>query len=48
MLAVPYFEKRLYELPEVEVTPERIIALADEVCVTCVACDSRYRSYVRT
>ena len=31
MLAVPYFEKRLYELPDAEVTPERIIALADEI-----------------
>eukprot|EP00292_Cryptomonas_paramecium_P033769 CAMPEP_0113690894 /NCGR_PEP_ID=MMETSP0038_2-20120614/18078_1 /TAXON_ID=2898 /ORGANISM="Cryptomonas paramecium" /LENGTH=663 /DNA_ID=CAMNT_0000612337 /DNA_START=93 /DNA_END=2080 /DNA_ORIENTATION=- /assembly_acc=CAM_ASM_000170 len=31
MLAVPYFEKALYELPEAEVTAERIQALADEV-----------------
>lgn len=31
MLAVPYFEKALYELPEEEVTPERVLALADEV-----------------
>lgn len=31
MLAVPYFEKRLYELPAAEVTPERIISLAEEV-----------------
>ncbi|KXZ48820.1 hypothetical protein GPECTOR_25g405 [Gonium pectorale] len=31
MIAVPYFEKALYELPEEEVTAERIISLADEV-----------------
>ena len=31
MLSVPYFEKALYELPEDEVTAERIQALADEV-----------------
>jgi len=31
MLAVPYFEKALYELPEDEVTAERIQALAAEV-----------------
>lgn len=31
MLAVPYFEKRLYELPDEEVTAERILCLADEV-----------------
>jgi len=31
MLSVPYFEKALYELPESEVTSQRIIALADEV-----------------
>ena len=31
MLAVPYFEKRLYELPDAEVTAERILSLADEV-----------------
>jgi Zn-dependent oligopeptidase len=30
MLAVPYFEKRLYELADDEVTPERIIRLAEE------------------
>lgn len=30
MLSVPYFEKALYELPEEEVTPERILELADE------------------
>ena len=29
MLAVPFFEKALYELPEEQVTPEAIIALAD-------------------
>mmetsp|Transcript_23191 Transcript_23191/g.45019 ORF Transcript_23191/g.45019 Transcript_23191/m.45019 type:complete len:630 (-) Transcript_23191:185-2074(-) len=31
MLAVPYFEKALYELPESEVTKERILSLADEI-----------------
>ena len=31
MLAVPYFEKALYELPDEEVTAERIQALAQEV-----------------
>lgn len=31
MLAVPYFEKRLYELPDEEVTAERILSLADEI-----------------
>jgi len=31
MLSVPYFEKALYELPENEVTPERIASLADEI-----------------
>jgi oligoendopeptidase F len=31
MIAVPYFEKALYELPEAEVTAERITALADEI-----------------
>mmetsp|Transcript_33260 Transcript_33260/g.77817 ORF Transcript_33260/g.77817 Transcript_33260/m.77817 type:complete len:359 (+) Transcript_33260:1088-2164(+) len=31
MLAVPYFEKALYELPEAEVTAERILKLADEI-----------------
>ena len=31
MLAVPYFEKRLYELPDDAVTPEGVAALADEV-----------------
>ena len=31
MLAVPYFEKALYELPEAELSAERITALADEV-----------------
>lgn len=30
MLSVPYFEKALYELPEAEVTPARVLALADE------------------
>lgn len=31
MLAVPYFERALYELEEVDVTPERVISLADEI-----------------
>jgi oligoendopeptidase F len=31
MIAVPYFEKALYELPDDEVKPERIQSLADEV-----------------
>ena len=31
MIAVPYFEKALYEMPEDEVTAESIIALADKV-----------------
>jgi oligoendopeptidase F len=31
MLSVPYFEKALYELPESEVTPEKIALLADEI-----------------
>eukprot|EP00814_Leptocylindrus_danicus_P016230 CAMPEP_0116021066 /NCGR_PEP_ID=MMETSP0321-20121206/10165_1 /TAXON_ID=163516 /ORGANISM="Leptocylindrus danicus var. danicus, Strain B650" /LENGTH=633 /DNA_ID=CAMNT_0003491865 /DNA_START=38 /DNA_END=1939 /DNA_ORIENTATION=+ len=31
MLAVSYFEKALYELPDEEVTPERVMQLADEV-----------------
>ncbi|KAL4458233.1 hypothetical protein ABPG75_013098 [Micractinium tetrahymenae] len=31
MLSVPYFEKALYDLPEEEVTGERILALADEI-----------------
>lgn len=31
MLAVPYFEKRLYELAEADVTPARLVALAEEV-----------------
>lgn len=31
MISVPYFEKKLYELPEDQVTPENIISLADEV-----------------
>ncbi|KAG2444565.1 hypothetical protein HXX76_001310 [Chlamydomonas incerta] len=31
MIAVPYFEKALYELPEAELTKERLLALADEV-----------------
>eukprot|EP00930_Biecheleria_cincta_P055071 TRINITY_DN41440_c0_g1_i1.p1 TRINITY_DN41440_c0_g1~~TRINITY_DN41440_c0_g1_i1.p1 ORF type:complete len:635 (-),score=127.93 TRINITY_DN41440_c0_g1_i1:9-1892(-) len=31
MLAVPFFERALYELPEHEVTAERILKLADEV-----------------
>ncbi|KAJ1448448.1 hypothetical protein M885DRAFT_539172 [Pelagophyceae sp. CCMP2097] len=31
MLAVPYFEKALYELADEDVTPERVAALADAV-----------------
>ncbi|CAD7929045.1 unnamed protein product [Amoebophrya sp. A25] len=31
MLAVPFFERALYELPAEEVTPERIRSLADEI-----------------
>jgi oligoendopeptidase F len=31
MLAVSYFEKALYELPDDDVTPERIQSLADEI-----------------
>merc|ERR1719162_16290 len=30
MIAVPYFEKALYELPEADVTPERIQQVATE------------------
>lgn len=31
MLAVPYFEKALYELPEDQLTTDTLLALADEV-----------------
>ena len=31
MLAVPYYEKALYELPEDQVTPDVIIAIADKI-----------------
>ena len=31
MLAVPYFEKALYELAEDDVTPEKVSALADKI-----------------
>lgn len=31
MLVVSYFEKALYELPEAELTAERVVALGDEV-----------------
>jgi hypothetical protein len=31
MLSVPYFEKRLYELPEDQLTPANILKIADEV-----------------
>lgn len=31
MLAVPYFEKKLYELPDDQVTPEVVLKLADDV-----------------
>ena len=30
MLAVPFFEKALYELPEERVSPEEVLALADQ------------------
>lgn len=30
MLAVPFFEKALYELPEDRVTPDEVLALADQ------------------
>lgn len=36
MLAVPYFEKALYELPEDQLTVETLLALADEVEVGMV------------
>jgi hypothetical protein len=29
--AVPVFERRLYEMEEAEVVPEKVLALADEV-----------------
>lgn len=31
MLAVPYFEKALYEMPEDQLTPENVLALADKI-----------------
>lgn len=31
MLAVPFFEKAVYELPEEQVTPDAVTALADSV-----------------
>lgn len=31
MLAVPYFEKVLYEMPEDQLTPEALQALADQI-----------------
>ena len=31
MLAVPFFEKAVYELPEEQVTPEQVTALADSI-----------------
>ncbi|KAK9816558.1 hypothetical protein WJX72_001939 [[Myrmecia] bisecta] len=31
MLSVPYFEKALYELPDDQVTPETVLALADRI-----------------
>jgi hypothetical protein len=31
MLAVSYFEKAMYELPEDQVTAEKLLALADEI-----------------
>jgi len=31
MLAVPYFEKALYEMPEAQLSPQSVAALADEI-----------------
>ncbi|KAJ3193930.1 hypothetical protein HDU67_004949 [Dinochytrium kinnereticum] len=31
MIAVPFFERRLYDLDESELTPERMLAIADEI-----------------
>ena len=31
MIAVPYFEKALYEIPESDLTPENIAAVADDI-----------------
>ena len=31
MLAVPFFEKALYEMPEEQVTPDAVMALADTI-----------------
>ena len=31
MLAVPFFEKALYEMPEEQVTPDAVTALADSI-----------------
>ncbi|KAJ3319689.1 hypothetical protein HDV06_006105 [Boothiomyces sp. JEL0866] len=31
MLAVPFFERKLYELPEDQVTPENVVRIADEI-----------------
>ncbi|KAI9364898.1 oligoendopeptidase [Zopfochytrium polystomum] len=33
MLAVPFFERRLYDAPESDITPENILVMADEVDV---------------
>lgn len=38
MLAVPYFEKALYELPEDQLTPDTLLALADEIEVGMLCC----------
>jgi hypothetical protein len=35
MLAVPHFEKALYELPDANVMPARVQALADEIECQC-------------
>eukprot|EP00397_Hematodinium_sp_SG-2012_P029924 GEMP01031653.1.p1 GENE.GEMP01031653.1~~GEMP01031653.1.p1 ORF type:complete len:636 (+),score=180.49 GEMP01031653.1:51-1910(+) len=40
MIAVPYFEKRLYEMPDAELTPERILKLAEEVELEIQGCAS--------
>ena len=31
LLSVPYFEKAIYELADADVTPARLLALADEI-----------------
>ena len=48
MLAVPYFEKRLYELPDDEVTPARLLQLASDVEVDIQGSDGRFYSVALT